>query len=244
MKKLLPGAAALLTGVLFAAAAQTPSTPATATAPAAGPAPATAPANATLPAAITPTERTELFNGKDFSGWVADAKTAAANSWSIKDGIIACTGRPNGYLKTVASYTQYKVSLEWRFTRAGNTGVCVHMNPPPPPPPAPNAVWPMCIECQGAHLHQGDFWIWSGARVNEPLKQTNGVIMTKPSAEKPVGEWNTYEVVCKDDTVTIIVNGTEMNKVTGCNIKEGQIGIQSEGGAIEVRKVILEPLAK
>jgi hypothetical protein len=66
--------------------------------------------------------------------------------------------------------------------------------------------------------------------------------MKTPSAEKPLGEWNTYQVVCKDDTVTIIINGTEMNKVTGCNIKEGQIGLQSEGGAIEVRKVTIEPL--
>ena len=49
-------------------------------------------------------------------------------------------------------------------------------------------------------------------------------------------------MICKDDTVTIVVNGTEMNKVTGANIRSGQIGIQSEGGAFEVRKVTIEPL--
>ena len=42
--------------------------------------------------------------------------------------------------------------------------------------------------------------------------------------------------------INIIVNGTEMNKVTGCNLKEGQIGLQSEGAGIEVRKVTIEPL--
>ena len=67
--------------------------------------------------------------------------------------------------------------------------------------------------------------------------------MKGPSNEKPVGEWNNYQVVCKDDTVTIIVNGKEMNKVTGCNIKAGWIGLQSEGAALEIRKVTLEPLA-
>jgi hypothetical protein len=209
-----------------------------------GPVPATAPADAPLPKAITPKEKTELFNGKDFTGWVADARTGAANAWSIKDGVIVCKGTPSGYLRTNDTYTQYQVTVEWRFTKSGNTGVVVHINVPLPASAniRPNRTWPLCIECQGMHDHQGDFWIWSGAKVNEPLQQTNGVIMKKPSAEKPLGEWNTYQVVCKDDTVTIIVNGTEMNKVTGCNLKEGAIGLQSEGAAIEVRKVYVEPL--
>jgi hypothetical protein len=239
IRKVALSIAVLLAGVTLGAAAPSgTSTPATAS----GPVPAAASTQAALPAAIAPKEKIDLFNGKDFAGWAADANTLRANSWSIKDGIIVCTGRPNGYLRTDASYTQYKLTVEWRFTKSGNTGVIVHVNPPAPPPPAPDRTWPKCIECQGMHDHQGDFWIWSGAKVNEPLQQRNGVIMKSPSAEKPLGEWNTYQVVCKDDTVTIIVNGTEMNKVTGCNIKEGQIGLQSEGAGIEVRKVTIEPL--
>jgi hypothetical protein len=187
---------------------------------------------------IVPTTKIELFNGKDLAGWVSHLKddTDASAVWSVKDGVIACTGKPNGYLRTEKSYANYKITVEWRFTRAGNTGVLVHINPP-------DKVWPMCIECQGMHDHQGDFWIWSGAKVNEPLARKNGVIMTVPSAEKPVGEWNTYQVVCQADTVTIIVNDQKMNQVTGANITSGQIGIQSEGAAIEVRRVTLEPLS-
>jgi len=186
-----------------------------------------------------PTTKIELFNGKDLTGWVSHLKddTDAATVWSVKDGVIACTGKPNGYLRTEKSYASYKVTVEWRFTRAGNTGVLVHINPP-------DKVWPMCIECQGMHDHQGDFWIWSGAKVNEPLERKNGVIMKVPSAEKPVGEWNTYQVVCQADTVTIVVNGQKMNQVTGANITSGQIGIQSEGAAIEVRRITLEPLSR
>jgi hypothetical protein len=233
----------LLAAVVCAAAAP-------AVAPVApGAAPATAPAHLPLPAATVPTGKIDLFNGKDFTGWVAGPPTFRnpAATWSIKDGLIVCTGRPSGYIRTEQSFKQYKLTVEWRFTRAGNTGVLVHINPtsPPVPPatqPAIDRVWPKCIECQGMHDHQGDFWIWSGAHVNEPLKQRNGVIMTKPSAEKPTGEWNTYQVLCKDDTVIIVVNGTEMNKVTGSNLTEGQVGLQSEGGAIEIRKVTHDPL--
>ena len=64
----------------------------------------------------------------------------------------------------------------------------------------------------------------------------------QPSAEKPVGEWNTYQTVCRSNTVEIIVNGTSMNKLTGCNVSSGFIGLQSEGAELEIRKVYLEPL--
>ncbi len=33
-----------------------------------------------------------------------------------------------------------------------------------------------------------------------------------------------------------------MNETTGCTVTSGFIGIQSEGGDIEIRKVFLEPL--
>jgi hypothetical protein len=187
----------------------------------------------------TPTSTIDLFNGKDFTGWVSYPSANPAPVWTIADGILSCTGKPNGYLRTETAYANYKLIVEWRFTRAGNTGVLVHLTGPDRMGP-----WPTCIECQGLHNHQGDFWIWHGAAVNEPMKQRNGVIMKTPSAEKPVGEWNTFQVVAKADTVTITVNGTEMNKVTGCNITSGQVALQCEGAALEVRKVTIGPIGE
>lgn len=186
---------------------------------------------------VSPGAHVELFNGHDLTGWVSRLKNNAEAStvWSVKNGVIVCTGRPVGYLRTEQAYENYKVTLEWRFTKAGNTGVLVHIN-------APDKVWPRSIECQGMHDRQGDFWIWGGATVAEPLEKKNGVLRTVASAEQPLGEWNTYQVVCKGDTATIFVNGLEMNKVTGANLSSGQIGIQSEGAEIEVRRVALDPL--
>ena len=79
---------------------------------------------------------------------------------------------------------------------------------------------------------------------NEPanLKQ-NGIKMLQPSAEKPLGEWNTYQTICRSNTVEIIVNGKSMNKLTGLNVSAGFIGLQSEGAELEIRKVQLTPLA-
>jgi len=185
---------------------------------------------------IVPSAKTELFNGKDLTGWVSYLKdnADAAQTWSVQDGILRCTGKPNGYLRTEKNYANYKVTVEWKFTKAGNTGVLVHMH-------QPEKIWPLTVECQGMHATQGDMFFWSGAKASELTKGVK-VPRKAPDAEKPVGEWNTFQVICKNDTITILVNGSEMNKATGCSITSGQIGIQSEGASLEIRRITIDPL--
>ncbi len=192
-----------------------------------------------------PTAKLALFNGKDTAGWVSHLKDGAPadKTWSVKDGLLVCTGSPAGFLRTEKSYSQYKFTVEWRFTKPGNTGVVAHMTPP-------DAIWPKSIECQGMHKSQGDFYLWSGATAKEgtAMLGENGEIRgykiarAGADAEKAPGEWNTYTVICDKDTVTILVNGKEVNKATGANLSSGFIGLQSEGGAFEVRQATLEPL--
>jgi hypothetical protein len=195
---------------------------------------------------VKPGAKAELFNGKDLSGWVSHLRdnAPADGTWSVKDGLLICTGKPNGFLRTEKSYRQYRFTVEWRFTKPGNTGVVVHMTPP-------DAVWPKSVECQGMHKSQGDFYLWSGAKAKEGTelkdKKTGAVRgyrigRAKDGLEKPAGEWNTFTTVCDGDTVVILVNGQEANRLSGLNLSEGFIGLQSEGGAFEVRRCTLEPL--
>ena len=82
----------------------------------------------------------KLFNGKDFTGWKFQMSKDAdpANTWSIVDGMIHCVGKPNGFIRTVQPYSNFKVTTEWRFVKPGNTGVMVFMQ-------EPDAVWPRCV---------------------------------------------------------------------------------------------------
>ena len=192
-----------------------------------------------------PTTKVSLFNGKDTAGWVSHLKddAPADKTWSVKDGLLVCTGTPAGFLRTEKSYRQYKFTVEWRFTKPGNTGVVAHMTPP-------DAIWPKSIECQGMNKSQGDFYLWSGATADNttPLTGKNGEIRgyrigrAGADAEKPAGEWNTFTVICDKDTVTILVNDKEVNKLAGANLTSGFIGLQSEGGAFEVKQAVIEPL--
>jgi hypothetical protein len=185
-----------------------------------------------------PIRRMELFNRLDFTGWTFHMRTNAepAETWTISEGIIRCTGRPNGYMRTEAKYRDYRATVEWRFVRPGNTGVTVHMQ-------EPDRVWPATIECQGQHGRQGDFWMQGGATCKDhTTPETRRVPMREASNENPVGEWNTFTVECEGDAVRILVNGKLMNEVTECSVTSGFIGLQSEGAELEIRKVYLEPL--
>jgi len=189
---------------------------------------------------IAPTGKIDLYNGKDFTGWklFLPGNADVTKTWSIENGVIKCTGKPAGYIRTEKTYRDYKLTVEWRFTKAGNTGVLVHMS-------LPDKVWPKSIECQGLSEHQGDFWLIDGTTFNEHTnKKSHHVPIKIPHNEKPIGEWNTYEIICDGDTIRPYVNGKLMNEATGCTVTSGHILIQSEGGEIEIRKVFLEPVKK
>ena len=85
---------------------------------------------------IVPAGHVELFNGKDFSGWTFCMRSNAdpTLTWIVTNGVIHCTGKPNGYLRTQQAYRDYQLTVEWRFVKvapkADNTGIFVHMQLP------------------------------------------------------------------------------------------------------------------
>ncbi|MDX1565782.1 MAG: DUF1080 domain-containing protein [Phycisphaeraceae bacterium] len=65
-----------------------------------------------------------LFNGKDLSGWVP--VNTAPSTWSVKDGMIHCTGKPIGELRTERMYQNFILEVEWRHLRPqGNAGIFI-----------------------------------------------------------------------------------------------------------------------
>jgi hypothetical protein len=193
--------------------------------------------------ALRPAGRVELFNGRDLSGWTFASRSNAPVSatWNVTNGMIYCQGQPYGYARTTNAWQDYRLIVEWRFVKvaagADNTGILVHIQ-------SPDKIWPRCIQYQGKHDHQGDLFLMSGAESKEHrgMDANKPVPMRGPSKEKPVGEWNRGEVICVGDTVKAYTNGEFVNEVSGCTVSAGTIGIQSEGGEIEIRKMYLEPL--
>ena len=196
---------------------------------------------------MTPTNHIELFNGTNFDGFTFCMMNNAdpMQTWSVTNGVIHCTGKPTGYLRTTKSFSDYVLTVEWRFVKAApgadNSGVLVHIQPP-------DKVWPRCIQNQGKSGRQGDLFVMGGAECKEHLamgKDANTAVpLHGEPNEKAIGEWNTNVTVCTGNNVKAIINGKSLNEITEGTISSGFIGIQSEGGEIEIRKMSLEPLPK
>ena len=185
-------------------------------------------------------ENIQLFNGKDLNNWVFQLKDATvdpAKVFGIQNGVIHITGNPFGYMRTKDSYSDYRLHVEWRWpVEATNSGIFVHAQ-------VPDTIWIKSIECQLAAGNAGDFICMNGTDMTERKDKLKIVVKKLASStEKPVGEWNTMEVVCKINTIEVFVNGVLQNKGTNVSVNKGHICLQSEGKDIEFRNVFLTKL--
>lgn len=192
-----------------------------------------------------------LFNGKDLEGWGAflvQPDVKMADVWSVKDGILVCRGEPMGYLHTVRTFTNFKLTVEWRWApggKPGNSGVLLRINGEP-------KGLPRCLEAQLKSGDAGALYGFQGMKIagaadryiekNTPNTGEMRGVKKIEGAENAPGEWNTYEIELNGGALTAKVNGKKVNEATGCEIIAGQIGLQSEGGEIHFRKVSIEPL--
>ena len=193
---------------------------------------------------VTPTQKTSLFNGKDFSGWTkvinAEPGSCPDTTWTVADGVIRCTGKPFGYLMTQQVYADYKLHVEYRWyaqSEQMNSGVFVLKTGPD------SFFLPTAIEAQLKKGSAGDFVLLPKATINGLENPRIASVPKKAdSSEKPDGEWNSVDVTVKGSAVTVVVNGVLQNQGTNAYTDAGQICLQSEGGPIEFRNVTIEPV--
>ncbi len=182
--------------------------------------------------------KTALFNGQNLDGWVpvlADPSADPAAVWSVQDGVLRCDGKPNGYIRTEQTYSDYRLHLEWRWPeKPTNSGVLLHIT-------GPDKLWPTCIEAQLMYQNAGDFYAIGGTEFKQ-LQSGRRLAKQHDTNETEPGQWNTYDIVCRDNTITLTVNGLVQNRATETSVSAGPIGLQSEGSPIEFRNIYLEPL--
>jgi hypothetical protein len=64
----------------------------------------------------------------------------------------------------------------------------------------------------------------------------------RDGAEHPVGEWNTLVIEARGRDISVWVNAQLVNRGTTARVSAGQIALQSERAAVEVRRLVLTPL--
>jgi len=179
----------------------------------------------------------------------ADPQVAMENVWRMEEGVLVCSGNPLGYLYTKQDYRDFALKLEWRWPegkKPGKGGVLIRMT-------GEHKVWPRSLEAQINAGQAGDFWGLDGYGLSGSAERMKSLespqfgkltnVKKTSDVEKPAGQWNAYEIIAKGDTVTLIINGEQVNKATGCALDAGRICLTSEGSEIHFRNITLTATA-
>jgi 3-keto-disaccharide hydrolase len=171
----------------------------------------------------------DLFNGKDVSGWLGQ-DPGRPLGWFVKDGILMNQGKVANNIYTHRKFRDFKLEVEFNVDPESNSGVYLRGR----------------YEIQILDGHDRPLDIHSQGALY-------GFIVPPVNADKPAGEWQTYEITLIANRVTVILNGTkiidngEVPGITGgaldANESEpGPIMLQGDHGRVQFRKVRLTPL--
>lgn len=194
----------------------------------------------------------DLFNGKNLNGWVN--VNTAPDTWSVKDGMLVCSGHPIGVMRTDREYENFILHVEWMHLEpGGNSGVFAWSSAEPDPETRlPNGVEIQMLELDWPKLHIRDGKVPPIAYVHGELFGVGGVktVPDNPRGERSMsfenrckgrGEWNTYDVVAVDGTIKLSVNGKFVNGISKSTRRKGYLCMESEGAKIHFRNIrILE----
>ncbi|ACU64676.1 3-keto-disaccharide hydrolase [Chitinophaga pinensis] len=153
-----------------------------------------------------------LFDGKTTQGWHTYLKTEPSAAWKVQDGALSLdqdakkNGAPGGDLVTNDEYENYELSIEWKISEGGNSGIIfgVHEDP----------------KLGATYLSGPEMQVLDDQKHPDGkfTKHNSGDLYDMKKSEKyaakPVGEWNTAVIRKKDGKLTFWLNGVQTIDVT------------------------------
>jgi hypothetical protein len=164
-------------------------------------------------------------------------------SWKLQDGVLYTEGG-SGWLSTVREYDDFVLSLEYRVSPGGNSGVFVR---------APHEGNPAY---EGMEIQILDDYAdeWSALRPEQYTGSIYDVQAPAERASKPPGEWQEMVIECRGPRVTVGLNGEKVIDTSvdffpyrfdthpGLMRHGGYIGLQNHGSRIEFRTIRIRQL--
>ena len=194
----------------------------------------------------------------DFTRVNCDVET-----WTWKDGVTYCTGKPVGVLRMKEPLTNFEMVLEWRHRRSGgNSGVFLwsplEVLTDLPPNKLPAAGIEVQILDHGYKEQyekqakkKADWFTTNGdvfpvgkskMKPFPPLSPSGDRSFPRKELSKGIDQWNHYYIRAVNGEVRLWVNGEEVSGGTNCEPKTGYLCLESEGAPVEFRNLRIRQL--
>ncbi len=152
-----------------------------------------------------------LFDGKTTQGWHTYGKTFVGKGWKAEDGALHLDPKAKendgGDLVTDKEYSNFHLKLDWKVAPKANSGVLFHVHE--------DAEKYHQTYSTGPEMQVLDN---EGHPDGKIIKHRAGDLydLVKSSTEpvKPVGKWNTAEIISNHGQLEFILNGVKTVSVT------------------------------
>ncbi|MBE3070967.1 MAG: DUF1080 domain-containing protein, partial [Planctomycetes bacterium] len=184
-----------------------------------------------------------LFNGRDLTGWIG-----ATRGYVAENGTIVCLKEGGGNLYADREFSDFHLKFEFLLTPGANNGLGIRT--------------PMGVDAAyaGMELQVLDDTadVYKSLQPYQYHGSIYGVAACKRGHQKPVGEWNTQEVIADGPKIKVILNGetivdADLSTITktadghdhpGLHNAKGYIGFLGHGSRVEFRNIRIKELTK
>ncbi len=155
---------------------------------------------------------TLLFDGRTTNGWRSYRAEKMSDGWDVKDGALERVSDGAGDIVTTEEYENFELSLEYRISKGGNSGIMFHVTEDHPKP------WHSGPEVQvqdnvDGRDPQKSGWLYQLYKPVKPAWATQfenqvgfkGIDMD--DATRPAGEWNLVYLRISPQQCEVAVNG-------------------------------------
>ena len=153
-----------------------------------------------------------LFDGKSKKGWHIYRGEATGESWQVENGILMFVPinkpgvKTGGDLTSDEEYENYHLSLEWKISEGGNSGIIFGVKE--------DSMYKKSY-LTGMEMQVLDNNKHADAKI---IKHRAGdlydLISSSKETVKAVGEWNKAEVIYNNNTLQLILNGETVVSTT------------------------------
>lgn len=186
-----------------------------------------------------------LFNGKNLDGWIGN-KT----DYFVEDAVIVIRPKRGGHgnLYSEKEYADFNYRFEFQLTPGANNGLGIRT------PPGGDAAY-LGMELQ---ILDNTAPIYANLQPYQYHGSVYGVIPAKRGFLKPLGEWNSEEVIIQGTRIRIILNGEvivdgdiadgrdngtmDHKNHPGLSNEKGHIGFLGHGSVVKFRNIRIKEL--
>ncbi len=200
------------------------------------------------PAGAAEQQAAEVFNGKDFSGWVIEgAKTSGKGKdqtpiWSVRDGMIHCTGQGFGFLRYDKLLADFIFEVEYRTSPRANSGIGIRS-----------------VKYAGKAATRPSFAAYEIQILDDAGKAATAhssgslyrYVAPKANAARPAGQWNQIRIECRGPKIRVTLNGQTIHDLDQTKLDaikdkplSGYVSLQSHTRAIDFRHPRLQELGR